>query len=270
MSEPKHLARRETPEERELGRKKEELDALKGVLEDEELILATQRAGVFLFERSYMRQVGSLYAELDDLEAKLADVLAQRDPKDETAQHRAYSARKQADATSQAKLDPDDLPEQPETIRFEPTDDLKQLYRQGAKRIHPDLAPPGASEEERDRRTVAMAAFSGAYAQGNETAMRAILTDWEERPERVEGADIGAQLIRIIRQVAQVGGRIEAVRGELEELQRSAMFRLWEKAGEAERAGHNLLVELAAELTVKLTGLRESLAILQRTDPKGG
>jgi hypothetical protein len=207
--------RRETPEERELGRKRAQLAAIEGALGEEDLALASNRAEVFLFERRYMRAVGSRYAELDELEARLAETLAKRNPNDEMARYRAEAARKQADATSHAKREPEQPVDTAELLHFEPSDELKQLYRSGAKRIHPDLAPLGTSAEENERRTAAMASFSDAYVRGDETAMRIILAEWDARPEMVEGADVAAELVRVIRQIAQVERRLEAVRVEL-------------------------------------------------------
>lgn len=263
MSEPSSLVRSESPEERELNRKKTELAALEGVLAEEELVLATGRAEVFLFERRHMREVGSKYAELDDLEAKLAEALARSNPADDMDRYRAEAARKQADETAHARPDAEEAHDANELAHFAPSEDLKQLHRTGAKRIHPDLAPQGASDEEKQQRTAAMAAFNTAFANGDMQAMQAILANWEERPDAVGGEDIAAQLVRVIRQIAQVEGRLELVRRELAELHLTAMFKLWEKAQEAEEAGRDLLRELGAELTSKIAELRGSLATLE-------
>jgi DnaJ-class molecular chaperone len=56
--------------------------------------------------------------------------------------------------------------------RFKPSDDLKRLYREIAKRIHPDLATDDA---ERAKRNQLMAEVNRAYADGDEARLRAIL-----------------------------------------------------------------------------------------------
>src|SRR5450755_150958 len=60
------------PEEDELDRKQNELAQLEGELADRELELAGLRSELAAFEGLYLRTVGVLYAELDDLNAKIA------------------------------------------------------------------------------------------------------------------------------------------------------------------------------------------------------
>ncbi len=57
------------PEERELENKKAELASLEVELVQHELDLATLRADLADFENQYLRRVGVLYAELDEIEA---------------------------------------------------------------------------------------------------------------------------------------------------------------------------------------------------------
>jgi len=56
---------RQTPEERELERKKSQLVELETELGQRELDLATLQAELRVFESTYLRIVGSRYAELD-------------------------------------------------------------------------------------------------------------------------------------------------------------------------------------------------------------
>jgi len=67
------IARRISPEEEELARKREELALLQTELAERELFLTNLRAELSAFEGQYLRQVGALYAELDELNAKIAE-----------------------------------------------------------------------------------------------------------------------------------------------------------------------------------------------------
>jgi multidrug efflux pump subunit AcrA (membrane-fusion protein) len=67
------IARKQTPEELELEKKKSELSALEAELSQRELELATAQAELHTFERRYLRVVGVRYAELDDIEAQIAE-----------------------------------------------------------------------------------------------------------------------------------------------------------------------------------------------------
>jgi hypothetical protein len=55
-----------SPEERELANKREELTILQVELTDRELFLESLRAELAAFEGLYLREVGALYAELDE------------------------------------------------------------------------------------------------------------------------------------------------------------------------------------------------------------
>jgi hypothetical protein len=68
----REIVKKLTPEEEELLRKREELASVRAALAERELELVDFRAQLKSFEGRYLRQVGVLYAELDDWEAKIA------------------------------------------------------------------------------------------------------------------------------------------------------------------------------------------------------
>ena len=101
--------------------------------------------------------------------------------------------------------------------RFEPTEELKALYRQTAKELHPDLT---TDEQERARRQQAMAELNRAYDECDVERIKQILDRWRSSPEQVRGDDTAAQLVRTIREIAQAGKRLAAIKTEIEELAR--------------------------------------------------
>src|SRR5437660_2672494 len=126
------IIRNRTPEEQELEKKKVELASLEADLIQRELDLAALHAELAEFEGRYLRTVGVLYAELDEIEAQIAEAQARRTPNDLGAQEQAARARAQAQESFQstrAIAEP----------KFKPTESLKKLFREVAKRIHPDL-----------------------------------------------------------------------------------------------------------------------------------
>ena len=70
------LTKWQTPEEQELSRKLAELATLEATLAQRELDLATLQAELHAFERRYLRTAGARYAELDEIEAQIAEALA--------------------------------------------------------------------------------------------------------------------------------------------------------------------------------------------------
>src|ERR1035438_4594398 len=67
--------------------------------------------------------------------------------------------------------------------------ELKTLYREVAKRVHPDLA---TDEADRHKREQLMAEANAAYQRGDADALRRILEEYEGSPESVRGAGIAA------------------------------------------------------------------------------
>src|SRR5271165_5432836 len=97
----KLLAGRKSPEEEELAQKREELELLQNQLAERELFLANLRAELAAFEGRYLREVGVLYAELDDWNARIAESVAEQEGTEE-ARAAATQARSQAEESHAA------------------------------------------------------------------------------------------------------------------------------------------------------------------------
>lgn len=246
------IIRNQTPEERELEKKRAELALLETELTEGELELATLRAELAALEARYLREVGVLYAELDEIEAQIAEAQARRKPRDPRVQEEAVQARVQAQESAQttkaiAELKP------------KPTENLKKLFREVAKRIHPDLA---TNDADRARRQKFMAEANRAYEEGNEAKLRAILEEWESSPESVEGEGVGAELIRTIRKIAQIEKRLSTIETEIEQLRASDLYQLKARVEEAENNERNLLAEMASQVEQQITSARKRLSTL--------
>jgi hypothetical protein len=248
------IARRQTPEEQELEKKKAEFAALESDLAQRELELATLQAELHAFERRYLRIVGVRYAELDEIEAQIAERLARRQPKDDQARHQAAEARAKADESAQAA---GVAANQVQTADFKPSEDLKKLYREIAKRIHPDLT---TDEKERVRRNEIMAEANRAYEEGDEAKLRAILEEWESSPDTVKGEGVGAELVRVIRKVHQVQNRLAEIENRITQLKHSELSQLKTRVEEATKQGRDLLKEMAARLESEITDAKKQLS----------
>lgn len=252
------LNRRLTPEEQELKKKSEELLALETELVQRELGLATLRAELTAFEARYISTVGILYADLDEIEAKITEAQARLSPKDDRVQQQAAQARAQAQQSAQAAGAVQKLGEQK---KFSASENLKKLYREVAKRIHPDLA---TDEANRTRRQRLMAEANRAYEEGDEAKLRAILDEWESSPEAVEGEGAGADLVRVIRKIAQVEKRFSAIETEMAHLKASDLYQLKAKVDEAENQGQDLLANMAVQVEEQIGTARKRLAAVAK------
>ena len=86
------------PEEEELSRKREEFAAIRAALAERELELADARGKLAAFEAVYLTEVGALYAELDEWNARIAELREKDNPSPDATQH-ARDAREQARQT---------------------------------------------------------------------------------------------------------------------------------------------------------------------------
>jgi hypothetical protein len=247
------ITRTETPEERELSRKLCELSELETALAQRELDLATLKAELHTFETKYIRIVGVCYAELDEIEAQIAEAEARLKPKDNKIQEKATQARAQAQESAQAA----GVAQEPTEEKFEPSENLKKLYREVAKRIHPDLA---IDEKERTRRQQLMADANRAYEEGDEAKLRAILEEWESSPESVKGEGTATELVRVIRKIAQVENRLRVIETNIAHLEDSDLYQLRTGVEAAENKGRDLLAEMALRVKEKIALANERLA----------
>lgn len=248
-----------SPEARELEAKKIEFASLEAQLAQRELDLTMLQTELRAFEARYLRVVGSKFAERDELEAQIAEVLARQRPLDVGAAQDAVEARaravESADTAAQGLLIAADE-------SFRPTNDLKSLYREIAKLVHPDLT---TDERERERRHRVMAAANRAFAAGDKAGLERILEEWETSPEFVEGEGIAAELVRTIRKIHQANRRLAQIEEDSGKLKRADLYELKERCDLARRAGRDLLAEMAEDLNAEIIELREHLVSLEKS-----
>ena len=247
------VSRRLKPEEEELLRKREELAGIRTTLAERELELTDLRSQLAAFQGRYLRQVGTLYAELDECKAKIAELKARLNPSP-AAEDEATEAHEQAQQTFEESHGTAS-----ETPEFTASPELKSFYRDVARRIHPDLAKNDADLE---RRTRSMTEANRAYQAGDEESLRRILREYEDGADAVEGEGTGAELIRLIRNISHAKERIGTIEAELATLAQSEIAVLKKKAEDQEREGGDLLSELAAAVREKIQNAKEEQAEL--------
>ena len=244
---PSEIVHRLSPEEEELAAKREELTRLEAELADQELTLASLNAELAAFEGLYLRNVGVLYAELDEWNARLAELRAEQAGTPE-AKTGAAKARSQARESYSAAHS-----EAAEVQPFTPSRELRSLYCEAAKRVHPDVA---IDEADRIRRERLMKEVNAAYAAGDEDALRRVLTDLENSPDAVQGAGVGADLVRVLRQLRQVRNRIEGIKLEISKLSDGDLAKFKARVDRAAVEGRDLFTEMADRVRGEITAAR--------------
>jgi hypothetical protein len=242
-----------------LSRKLAQLGDLESELAQRELELATIQAELHSFESRYFRIVGVLLAELDDINAQIAEAESRINPDDEKAKEKATEARDQANDSAEAAGGAEK-----EEKLFRPSDSLKKLYRDLAKLIHPDLA---VDEDVRLRCQKLMAEANRAYEACDEEKLRAILAEWESSPDSVKGEGTAAELVRVIRKIAQVEIRLRAIETEMSQTEGTELYQLKNEVEKVEGEGRDMLNEMASKLDLDIKKARRRLAGILRREP---
>jgi hypothetical protein len=240
------------PEEQELARKREEQTTIETELADRELRSANLRGELGAFERQYLHYVGSRYAELDELKASIAERAAKEQPSNDRAQRAAQEARARADETKSTAGEKATVSPR----AFESSPEMKRLYREVAKRIHPDLT---SDRKDRAKRQQLMAEANEAYERGDEARLNKIFTEYEWSPDAVQGEGPGAELIRVIRRISQARGRLAEIEAELQELLRSDLYQLKVRVDEAQSHGRDVLKEMISKVDDQIAQAKRRL-----------
>lgn len=225
------IFREPTPAEVELSRLRLLLAARRAVLTSRELALSNLRGQLFSFEGRYIRQVGLLYKQLDEWNQKIAELQA-RKPGEQPLD----------DEWSDADEQPEEADE--DTV-VSVTLDLKVLFRELAKRIHPDFAADDLDER---RRTRLMAQANDAFLRRDHRTLQRMLHGFDP-PESLQGAQaVEAETAYVIWQTGQVDQDIAAAEAEQKALAGSDLATLRNDALQSALKGRDLLAEMAARV----------------------
>ncbi|MFJ3440417.1 hypothetical protein ACIPM2_04515 [Streptomyces sp. NPDC086081] len=228
-----------------------------------EIAVETFRVEVENFSRLHEQKLGPLYARLEELDARILEARAARsgDPEDH---RRAQEAR--------ARLAPipgveellhgwmDDSGLFPEAVamltdqavrppqRVRPSEEARKLYRDLARKAHPDLAQ---EEKERERREEFITRVNAAYARGDEAELRELAEEWARGPELQRGPSRAEELYARLEWLAQRKELLAVLAKELEDSAIGHMLQL------APDDPDRLLDEIGQQLRTQV-GERES------------
>ncbi|WP_133911024.1 J domain-containing protein [Streptomyces sp. NBC_00582] len=191
-----------TTPEAEQSRPEERLEqavrAAEQALIEFEIAVETFRVEVENFSRLHHQKLGPMYTRLDELDALIAEARAARtgDPEDLRAAQEARARVLPMPGVEElfhGWMDSEGLfPEAvamltdqpvrpPERVR--PSEEARKLYRELARKAHPDLAQ---QDEERARREEFITRVNAAYARGDEAALRELADEWAAGPPPAE------------------------------------------------------------------------------------
>ncbi|MFC1961148.1 hypothetical protein ACFLYO_10610 [Chloroflexota bacterium] len=241
----------------------QEIVRLEVVIEDQQAVLLELETEILDlqqdvadFQARYEREIVPLEIRLEAVQGAIQDLQAQRyeqygHPLGDAAPQQDHW-QPEAGYTSvgdqyrqtwqQPQISPDDSPVRQGPIK--PTEtNIKKLYRQLARRYHPDLATDPA---ERAARHDLMARINEAYAQRDLAALQALAHQPEDaQPDQPLAALRLQELQQINRQLAR---RIQDLRLTRADIQLSDIMRLALEDKLSKKRGRDLLAEMARQL----------------------
>ena len=248
------------PEEIELNKKRKVIERLKDTLATREEAMADVRAELEQFEAKYTMEVGRLYADLDEIDAQIAEEEVKLNPEDEEIRKRADEARLRAEVSA-AQLDEENW--EGCTFKWQPTVAAKKAYYNLARIIHPDLA---LENDEKERRHGLMAQLNDAYAAGDQNLLNKLVEDYRDSPDLIKGDSVGDDLVRAIRQIAQVKNRLRELKEEKLKVELSELFILQEKVHHEMLEGRNLLKQMAERTRTHIKKAERRLSNLRQVN----
>jgi len=240
MPDSHAIFRRPAPEDLELAYRRRELAALRAALAERESRLATLRNQLNAFEGRYIRQVGVLYIQLDDWHDRLAELKNPTSPQPLGAPSSPTASSSAKVGTEADPVGTANTPPKPSTLNPKPY--LKSLFREVAKRIHPDHARDRHDER---HRTQLMAQANAALLREDAALLHRMLHS-HDLP--IEAADARTELARTVALLQHLQRDLIALHSEIDVLTQSEMAGLQRRTAAAAAQGSDLLAELAARV----------------------
>lgn len=247
------------PEEVELSKKRRVVERLAERLADAEEAIADLRADLERFEARYAMEVGRLYAEQDEIDARIAEEELKLVPDDEEIKKKVEELRRLAEeSAARAKAAGEKDAEE-----WRPTAEARKAYHDLARSIHPDLVLDAG---EKERRHNLMAELNHAYSSGNQERMRKLADELRVSPDAVTGGTVGDELVRAIRQISQIQRRLIEIETEKQKTTASELFALHEKAVAESAAGRDMLRQMAERARTHIAKTQRRLENLKNVN----
>ncbi|WP_149547968.1 J domain-containing protein [Streptomyces marokkonensis] len=233
-----------------------------------EIAVESFRVEVENFSRLHEQKLGPMYARLEELDARILQARAARsgDPEDRRLADEARARLMPIPGVEELMngwMDGDGLfPEATAMLtgqavrppqRVRPGEEARRLYRELARKAHPDLAQ---EDKERARREEFITRVNAAYARGSEAELRELAEEWAAGPELKRVPSAGEELYARLEWLSRRKELLTLVARDLEESAIGSMLRLAPDDPDA------LLEEIADGLRAQVTDREAELAAL--------
>ncbi|MDQ3514901.1 MAG: J domain-containing protein [Chloroflexota bacterium] len=265
------MVRVESAAERDYRRRLVQIERRKRRVAGLQADVAALRLGLGRFAADYHARVGSLFAELDriqltideygeridrlranrfldvaGLEADIEERFAERRRRveGEEAEAQGYEERRRAEA---------DRPR----LRAEDAAEAKRLYRDLARRYHPDLA---RTPEERERREAMMLRVNEAFRDRSLDALRALHRAGEVDDPGFDARSLADRLAWAAEEIARLGAMVADLHAELGVMRASDTHRLWVRSRDDPGSLETMVADVRHAVRKARGRMRETLA----------
>lgn len=251
------------------------LDELRPRLIDSETQLADQLAAINAFEfklraklEPLTRRLGKIESEVNELRRQLRELeddwLFSRIDGDEPepAGGWRFSREEGAAASGDYRYRSEAVQPPAQPLAAELMAEIKQLYRQLARRFHPDLA---LNETDRAYRTGIMMAINAAYTAGDLEQLKALAHE----PDSISQAPATDQALAeaLLREVERCRRRLGEIAQELRKLEQHQSARIMQQVERAASVGRDYLNEMARDLQLQIKEkMAERVILTQRIE----
>jgi hypothetical protein len=225
------------------------LTRLRPRLVEEEAALAERLAAIAAFEFKLRARITKFTDKLDVLDAAIQELKRkmrwlgegwQTDAENEAV---AWAAGQTASEAGDYRYR--DVPKEPRhALGKKEKASLKKLYRQLARRFHPDMA---VDKADRDYRTQLMMAINAAYAAGNLDKLEQLLLE-PDAPHTIVIQSEMEQLTLLTREMTRVQNRLQEIEDELAKLDKHKSSVMMQRQEQVARAGRDWFAEVEAQL----------------------
>jgi hypothetical protein len=231
------LIQSQANEEQALRQRREDLAALESQLAQRESGFATLQSEMRVFEGKYLGVVGARYDELAEIEKEIAGI-----------QGLAFDDEAESDSLADDEVGCG-------LNRFH-SDKLKKLYREVARKFHPDLAQ---CDQERRHRHQLMIEVNRAYESGAEARLQELLEAGASIQDFAGDSVMSAEMILLVRKIAAAKERLLAIESDIAEIMASETYKLKLRVENAEALGVDLFADLLAQVDRQIRKARNRL-----------
>ena len=228
-------------EQHELQRRREELAQLEADISQHDSQLAGVKVGLSACEVRYLTVVGNRYDEL----AKIEKQIAKLQGLDFDENYDGDSLADDEVGCGQNRLH---------------ADKLKKLYKEVARKFHPDLA---SCPQERQHRHQLMIEVNNAYEAGAEEKLQELLEAGASLEAVETSGAMSAEMILLLRKIAEAKQRLNELETEISDTLASEIYKLKQRVESAEVLEEDLFADLVAQVDRQIRKAQNRLFHLQ-------